>query len=104
MIAAALVPGPVRTALANAPLRALGLISYGVYLYHWPIFLWLTPERTGLDGAALFGERMAVDARGRDGLVPLDRAADPARVGASPAGGPRSSRAAVAAGDRARCS
>ena len=36
-------PGPVRTALASPPLRALGLISYGVYLYHWPIFLWLTP-------------------------------------------------------------
>jgi hypothetical protein len=31
-----------------------------VYLYHWPIFLWLTPVRTGLDGLALFGERMAL--------------------------------------------
>jgi peptidoglycan/LPS O-acetylase OafA/YrhL len=60
VIAAALVPGPVRTALSFAPIRALGLISYGVYLYHWPVFLWLTPERTGLDGVALFGERMAV--------------------------------------------
>ncbi|MGZ4678454.1 MAG: DUF459 domain-containing protein [Acidimicrobiia bacterium] len=60
VIAAALVPGPVRSALSLAPLRALGLISYGVYLYHWPIFLWLSPERTGLDGLALFGERMAL--------------------------------------------
>ncbi len=46
--------------LSFTPLRALGLISYGVYLYHWPVFLWLTPERTGLDGVALFGERMAL--------------------------------------------
>jgi len=30
------------------PLAALGRISYGVYLYHWPIFLWLNPARTGL--------------------------------------------------------
>jgi peptidoglycan/LPS O-acetylase OafA/YrhL len=60
VIAAALVPGPVRAALAIPPLRALGLISYGAYLYHWPIFLWLSAARTGLDGAALFGLRLAV--------------------------------------------
>ena len=60
VITAALVPGPVRAALASPPFIALGLISYGVYLYHWPIFLWLTPERTGLDGYALFGERLAL--------------------------------------------
>ncbi len=60
VITAVMVPGPVRTGLAFAPLCALGLISYGVYLYHWPIFLWLSPERTGLDGAGLFALRLAL--------------------------------------------
>jgi hypothetical protein len=38
----------------------LGRISYGVYLYHWPIFLWLTPERTGWALAPLFVVRVAL--------------------------------------------
>lgn len=38
----------------------LGRISYGVYVLHWPVFLWLTPRRTGIDGWALFGLRMLV--------------------------------------------
>jgi peptidoglycan/LPS O-acetylase OafA/YrhL len=60
VIAAALVPGPVRAALGTAPFVALGLVSYGAYLYHWPIYLWLDADRTGLDGAALFAVRLAV--------------------------------------------
>ncbi len=39
---------PLRTGLSFEPLRRLGLISYGVYLYHWPIFMWLNAEHTGL--------------------------------------------------------
>jgi len=51
VIVAALCAGnPIRLALSIAPLRWLGKISYGVYLYHWPILLWLAPERTGWAG------------------------------------------------------
>jgi lysophospholipase L1-like esterase len=52
--------GPLGKFLSLAPLRLLGLISYGVYLWHWPVYQVLTPERTGLDGAALFAVRVAL--------------------------------------------
>jgi hypothetical protein len=35
-------------------------VSYGLYLYHWPVFLWLDGDRTGLSTAPLFVVRMAV--------------------------------------------
>lgn len=59
VIAAVTQPGPATRVLSLRPLCALGLVSYGAYLYHWPIFLWLSPDRTGLDGAALFAVRLA---------------------------------------------
>ena len=33
--------GPIRFLLSLAPIRWLGRISYGAYVYHWPIFLWV---------------------------------------------------------------
>ena len=53
-------PGPVARVLGVRPLVGLGLVSYGVYLYHWPIYLWLDEARTNLDGWPLFALRLAV--------------------------------------------
>ena len=53
-------PGLFGRALAWRPLVAIGLVSYGLYLFHWPIYLWLTRDRTGLAPWPLFALRIAV--------------------------------------------
>jgi peptidoglycan/LPS O-acetylase OafA/YrhL len=56
VIAAATTPsgaGIVGRAFSWRPLCALGLISYGVYLWHWPIIEYLDADRTGTSGAWL---------------------------------------------------
>ena len=51
--------GVLSRILAVRPLVALGVISYGVYLWHWPVIVYATPGRTGLDGVALDAARVA---------------------------------------------
>ena len=46
-------------AMSWRPLRYAGRISYGLYLYHWPIFLVIDHGHTGLEGAPLLAARFA---------------------------------------------
>lgn len=52
LVVAAIVRGPIRSVLSWSPLRTLGRVSYGVYLVHWPVFVFLTADRLGVDGVA----------------------------------------------------
>jgi peptidoglycan/LPS O-acetylase OafA/YrhL len=59
VIAGVLEPGPLSSALSVSPLRHLGAISYGVYLWHWPVFVVLD-ARTSLAGWPLLVAKLAV--------------------------------------------
>jgi len=52
--------GVLGAALSWAPLRWVGRISYGLYLWHWPIFVVVTTSRVGLSGTALLALRLAL--------------------------------------------
>jgi peptidoglycan/LPS O-acetylase OafA/YrhL len=59
VLVVSVVTGRLRVLDARA-LVAIGTMSYGIYLFHWPVFLLLDSERTGLDGVALFVVRSLV--------------------------------------------
>jgi peptidoglycan/LPS O-acetylase OafA/YrhL len=58
IILAVTMPGPAASVLGFSPLRHLGEISFAAYLLHWPIYLLLDDDRTGLDGPLLFAARL----------------------------------------------
>jgi peptidoglycan/LPS O-acetylase OafA/YrhL len=46
--------------LSLPPVRYVGQISYGLYIWHWPLFIWIDHARTGLSGFSLFATRVLV--------------------------------------------
>jgi len=61
VIVGVLVPsGPLQRILSVSPLRWLGRVSYGVYLFHWPLLVFLTEQRTGLPRLPRFALVVAV--------------------------------------------
>ncbi|WP_446663485.1 acyltransferase family protein [Flexivirga sp. B27] len=52
--------GRISRALEWRPLTAVGKRIYGLYIWHWPLFLILDSQRTHLSGVALVVVRMAV--------------------------------------------
>ncbi|HKE77276.1 MAG TPA: acyltransferase family protein [Acidimicrobiales bacterium] len=59
VILAVTQPGALATGLGSVPMRWLGRVSYAAYLVHWPLFLLLDGDRTGMDGVTLFAVRLA---------------------------------------------
>ena len=53
-------PGPLARVLSFGPLVWFGKISYGLYLWHWPVRVLVKAESVGVDGAVLFAIRLFV--------------------------------------------
>ncbi|MDP9331725.1 MAG: acyltransferase [Actinomycetota bacterium] len=60
LIAGVVQPGPVSSLLSTRPLAWIGRISYGLYLWHWPIDVWLVPSRVHVGTTALNVLRLGV--------------------------------------------
>ncbi len=56
----AVLPGPMRRIMSTSLLTLLGRMSYGIYLAHWPVFVWVDEELVGWSGAPLLAVRFAV--------------------------------------------
>ena len=52
--------GGLARLLAWRPLVAAGVVSYGLYLWHWPIFVWFDEARVGWSGPPLLALQLAL--------------------------------------------
>lgn len=52
--------GPVPAVLSLEPLVRIGRWAFPIYVLHWPVFLVLSAERTGLSGAPLVSLQLSV--------------------------------------------
>ena len=62
LILGSMAPGPVRTVMSWRPLVWSGKVSYGLYVYHWPVFMALTEDRMGFGGWGLDIVRLMITA------------------------------------------
>ena len=51
--------GVVTRVLEWVPVRAVGVLSYSLYLWHWPVFVFLNGPRTSMSGPPLLAVRLA---------------------------------------------
>ena len=76
--------GPLAVVVSMRWLRYVGTISYGMYLWYFPVFQYVDGTRTGQTGLTLFAIRVGVDVGARDLLIFPYRATGPARHVLSP--------------------
>jgi peptidoglycan/LPS O-acetylase OafA/YrhL len=60
VVLASVQPGPVQRVLSWRPLVVIGMASYGLYLWHWPVWTILNDGRLGVDGVAADGLRCGI--------------------------------------------
>lgn len=60
LIIAVQSPGPIRWLAERRLAVRIGGLSYGLYLFHWPIFLLVTEDSISVSGWALHGLRLAI--------------------------------------------
>ena len=77
------------------PFRAIGEMSYSLYLWHWPIYTLLSPDRTDLSGWGLIAVRLLVS--GAAAAISKYMVEDPVRFRAPWARGRRGAVVLVAA-------
>ncbi|MGI8709830.1 MAG: acyltransferase family protein [Acidimicrobiales bacterium] len=62
LVVAAMGSGALARPFSWPAARAVGRVSYGLYLWHWPVVVFLTPVRTAMDGLALLVLRTVITA------------------------------------------